>query len=34
LIDRERLKDLTVVGHSWGTMVAVQLAAKRPDAIA
>lgn len=33
LIDRERLKDLTVVGHSWGTMVAVQLAARRPDAI-
>jgi pimeloyl-ACP methyl ester carboxylesterase len=33
LIDRERLKDLTVIGHSWGSMVAVQLAARRPDAI-
>lgn len=33
LIDREQLKDLTVIGHSWGSMVAVQLVAKRPDAI-
>lgn len=33
LIDGYKLNDVTVIGHSWGTMVAVQLAAKRPDVV-
>lgn len=33
VIDERGLSDLTVVGHSWGNMVGVQLAAARPDAI-
>ena len=33
LIDQEGLKDITLVAHSFGTMVAVQLAARRPDRV-
>ena len=33
LIDQFELKEVTVVGHSWGSMLAVQLASKRKDAI-
>ena len=33
LIDREDLRQVVVIGHSWGSMVAVQLAALRPDRI-
>ncbi|MCB9297695.1 MAG: alpha/beta hydrolase [Lewinellaceae bacterium] len=33
LIDQYGLQEITAVGHSWGSMVAVQLAAKRPDVI-
>ncbi len=33
LIDEYALDDLTVIGHSWGTMLAVQLASMRKDAI-
>ena len=33
LIDAYALKDLVVVGHSWGSMVAVQLAAQRKDVV-
>ena len=33
LIDQNGLQKVTVAGHSWGSMVAVQLAAKRPDVV-
>jgi pimeloyl-ACP methyl ester carboxylesterase len=33
LINDYNLSELTVVGHSWGVMVAVQLAAKRQDVV-
>ena len=33
LIDQYEIKNLVVVGHSWGVMVATQLAAKRQDVI-
>lgn len=33
LIDQYGLKEVTVAGHSWGSMVAVQLAARRPDVV-
>ena len=33
LIDEYNLKDIVVVGHSWGSMVTVQLAAMRKDVI-
>ncbi len=32
-IDEHQLKDLTVVGHSWGTMMSVEIAAKRADVV-
>jgi pimeloyl-ACP methyl ester carboxylesterase len=32
-IDDHKLKDLTVVGHSWGSLISVQLASKRPDSV-
>ena len=33
LIDEYKLKQVIVVGHSWGTMVAIQLAALRKDVV-
>ena len=33
LIDQYNLKEIVVAGHSWGTMIAIQLAAKRKDVI-
>lgn len=33
LLDQYDLKEVTLIGHSWGTMVAIQFAAKRPDVI-
>ncbi len=33
LIDDFDLKDLTVIGHSWGSMIAIQIAAQRKDVI-
>lgn len=33
LIDQYNLKDVVVVGHSWGSMVATQLAAVRKDVV-
>ena len=33
LIKQEKLEDVVVVGHSWGTMVAVQLAARHPGVV-
>lgn len=32
-IDEQKLQDIVLVGHSFGVMVAVQLAARRPDVI-
>ncbi len=33
LIDQYGLKDITVIGHSWGSMLAVQLASMRKDVV-
>src|SRR5262245_158724 len=33
LLDEQKLREVTVVGHSWGTIIGVQLAAHRPDVI-
>lgn len=33
LLDEEALSDVLVVGHSYGTMIAIQLAALRPDVV-
>src|SRR5262245_28897809 len=32
-LDEQKLREVTVVGHSWGTIIGVQLAAHRPDVI-
>lgn len=32
-IDEHKLKDITVVGHSWGTMIGVQIANRRQDVV-
>ena len=32
-IDDHKLKDVTVVGHSWGSLISIQLASKRPDSV-
>ncbi|MDX1941476.1 MAG: alpha/beta hydrolase [Saprospiraceae bacterium] len=32
-INEQKINNATAVGHSWGTMIAIQLAARRPDVI-